>query len=457
MATNAGRVRKGETILPGWADEVPSEWGWYQLDDICLEIVDCPHSTPELVDQSSYLMARTSDILGGVFRSGEARCVSERTYRERTQRAEPRHGDLLYSREGTYFGVAAEIPPGTKVCLGQRMVLLRPDPRRVHPTYLRFWLNSPRIQAYIHGHRDGSVAERLNLPTIRRLPVATPSLPDQRAIAYILGTLDDKIELNRRMNETLEAMARALFKSWFVDFDPVRAKAAGRDPGLPKPLADLFPASFEDSELGEIPRGWSAGSILGQARLLSGGTPKTDRPDYWQGGIPWASAKDVSQAGQTFIVETERTITAKGLDESATQVVPSLSTVVVARGATTGRMALLGREMAMNQTCYALTSSVERPFALYLRLRHAIDALVHAAHGSVFDTITTSTFASSVVLQAPAPVLDSFERLVSPFYLRILACVAECVRLTEVRDALLPKLISGELRVENREKLAAAL
>jgi type I restriction enzyme, S subunit len=97
----------------------------------------------------------------------------------------------------------------------------------------------------------------LNLPTIRRLPVCTPPLGEQRAIAHILGTLDDKIELNRRMNETLEAIARALFKSWFVDFEPVGAKAEGRDPGLPKPLADLFPDSFEESELGEIPSGWS--------------------------------------------------------------------------------------------------------------------------------------------------------------------------------------------------------
>ena len=113
---------------------------------------------------------------------------------------------------------------------------------------------------------QGSVTQKINLGTLRELPVPTPALEEQRAIAHILGTLDDKIELNRRMNETLEAMARALFKSWFVDFDPVRAKAEGRDPGLPKPLADLFPDSFEDSELGEIPKGWEVGSLLATLR-----------------------------------------------------------------------------------------------------------------------------------------------------------------------------------------------
>jgi type I restriction enzyme S subunit len=156
--------------------------------------------------------------------------------------------------------------------------------------------------------------------------------------------------------------------------------------------ATLFPDCFEGSELGEIPAGWGIGSILTQANLLSGGTPKTEKPEYWNGNILWASAKDVSQTRQTFLVKTERTITSKELGESATQLIPALGTVIVARGATTGRVALLGQEMAMNQTCYALVSSIGTPLALHCQLRQAIDALVHAAHGSVFDTITKSTF-----------------------------------------------------------------
>ena len=165
----------------------------------------------------------------GVFRTDQAGHVSEETYRERTKRTEPTYGDLFYSREGTYFGIAAEAPRNYRVCLGQRMVLIRPNSQSVDFHYLRYWLNSPVMEAHIHGFRDGSVAERLNLPTIRILPVLLPSLPKQRAIAHILGTLDDKIELNRRMNETLEEMARTLFKSWFIDFDPVHAKAALRN------------------------------------------------------------------------------------------------------------------------------------------------------------------------------------------------------------------------------------
>jgi type I restriction enzyme S subunit len=152
------------------------------------------------------------------------------------------------------------------------------------------------------------------------------------------------------MTETLEAMARALFKSWFVDFEPVRAKTEGRDTGLPKHLADLFPDEFVDSDLGEIPKGWETGPILDHAQLLSGGTPKTDRPEYWDGSINWASAKDVSQSTGSFLVKTERTITERGLDESATQVIPAFCSVVVARGATTDRMVLFGHDMARSSS-----------------------------------------------------------------------------------------------------------
>src|SRR6266508_3640393 len=156
------------------------------------------------------------------------------------------------------------------------------------------------------GYNSCSAQPSLNRNYIHPVLVDVPPPSEQRAIARILGALDDKIELNRRMNETLQAMARALFKSWFVDFDPVHANAEGRITGLPKQMADLFPGRFKDSEMGEIPEQWTVGTILEQAELLSGGTPKTDREDYWDGGVPWASAGDVSQCDQTFLVSTER-------------------------------------------------------------------------------------------------------------------------------------------------------
>ena len=275
-----------------------------------------------------------------------------------------------------------------------------------------------------------------------------PPLAEQKAIAAVLGALDDKIELNRRMNATLEAMARALFQSWFVDFDPVRAKLDGRKPiGLDETTAALFPAKFQDSTLGHIPKGWDTGSILRQADLLSGGTPKTDVPAYWNGDVPWASAKDVSQCGEAFLVSTERTITKQGVEESSTKIIPPTATVIVARGATTGRLTMFGHAMAMNQTCYGLRSKVGAPFALYCNTRHFIERLVQGGHGSIFDTITTSTFEATDALLAPKEILLAFDEQVTPLFQRIHANLHQSRTLATLRDTLLPKLLSGELSV----------
>jgi type I restriction enzyme S subunit len=296
---------------------------------------------------------------------------------------------------------------------------------------------------------SGSAQPSLNRNFIYPIPIRVPVPTEQKAIAAVLGALDDKIELNSRMNATLEAMALALFQSWFVDFDPVRAKLDGRPPAaLDTATAALFPATFQDSPLGHIPAGWETGSILRQADLLSGGTPKTDVPAYWSGDVPWASAKDVSQCGEAFLVSTERSITKQGVDESSTKVIPANATVVVARGATTGRLTMLGLAMAINQTCYALRSKVAAPFALYCNIRHFIERLVQGGHGSIFDTITTNTFEATDVLLPPKEVQLSFEKQVSPLFSQVHANLLQSRALATTRDTLLPKLLSGEVRLD---------
>ena len=164
MAGNSGALH-----IPSTANELPADWRWERLDKLCEGVFDCPHSTPVLTQEGPYI-ARSQDVRSGVLRLDEAGRVSEDTYQDRIGRAEPRYGDLLYSREGTYFGIAAEVPPDVRVCLGQRMVLLRPNATEIDFRFLRYWLNSPVMALHIHGHRDGTVAERLNLPTIRGLP-----------------------------------------------------------------------------------------------------------------------------------------------------------------------------------------------------------------------------------------------------------------------------------------------
>jgi len=435
------------------------EWVPIVLGEVCTKIGSgaTPRGGADVyLEAGPYALIRSQNVHNdGFHRDGLAYIGGD--HAAELAHVEVLEGDVLLNITGDSVARACQVPRDVLPArVNQHVAIIRPDPRRLHPRFLRYFLVSPKMQAKLLSWAgSGGTRNALTKGMLESLEVPAPKdVNEQRAIAHILGTLDDKIELNRRMSETLEAMARALFKSWFVDFDPVRAKAEGRDPGLPEPLADLFPARLVDSELGEIPEGWGIGSILDQARLLSGGTPKTDVPAYWDGAIPWASAKDVSQCSEAFLVGTERTITTRGLEESATQIIPALSTVVVARGATTGRMALLGRDMAMNQTCYALTTTTETPFALNCRLRHEMDALVHAAHGSVFDTITTKTFSTANVVLVPPPLLRAFEGQTAPILQRVLRSTVESRALAALRDALLPRLISGQLRVTDAERIA---
>jgi type I restriction enzyme, S subunit len=205
------------------------------------------------------------DVFYNIFVPEQLTELVQSTEQER-ERCSIRRGDVFLTRTsetmdelGMSCVALCDIPDATFNGFTKR---LRPkDNRKVAPEYAGYYFRSPDFRQAVTAMSSMSTRASLNNEMLTRLSITLPSLEEQTAIGHILGTLDDKIELNRRMNETLEAMARALFKSWFVDFDPVRAKAEGRDPGLPQPLADLFPDSFEDSELGEIPRGWVAGKL----------------------------------------------------------------------------------------------------------------------------------------------------------------------------------------------------
>jgi type I restriction enzyme S subunit len=332
---------------------------------------------------------------------------------------------------------------------------------------LRFWAASPDVDtAFLYWlTRDpavwpkrGSAQPFISQGDARALEVAYPPLAEQRAIAHILGTLDDKIELNRRMSETLEQMARALFKSWFVDFEPVRAKMEGRWrrgeslPGLPAHLYDLFPDCLVESELGEIPEGWEMQPLSEVLTITGGGTPKTSVEEYWGGDIPWFSVVDTPSASDVFVVATEKSITKKGLASSSARLIPKGTTIISARG-TVGNLAIAGREMTFNQSCYGLRGTgYAGDYFVYLTAQRMVDQLKSMAHGSVFSTITRQTFEA---IQRPVPqpaVLTAFEGLVAPWFEAILANVEQSRTLAALRDTLLPKLISGELRVKDAER-----
>ena len=255
--------------------------------------------------------------LATIQRNGGFRTDSLQTYGgESPDKLLVHPGELYLSlkdvtQSADFLGAVARVPmdhlPGR---LTQDTVKLQPKGTDVPLDYLYWLLRTPQYRSYCRARATGTTNLGLARDDFLAFPAPEPT-PVQLKLAHILGTLDDKIELNRRMNETLEAMARALFKSWFVDFDPVRAKhalrkvegAEGRPstssgqafPGLPKPLADLFPDSFEDSELGEIPKGWTVKPVADLADIAGGTTPSTKKSEYWGGGThAWATPKDLS-------------------------------------------------------------------------------------------------------------------------------------------------------------------
>lgn len=365
-------------------------------------------------------------------------------FHRRIQKSRLAPGDVVIVRTGKP-GACSVVPDWLADANCSDLVIVRCG-TQLNNRFLAYYINTVAT-GHVAAHLVGAVQQHFNVGSARTMRINLPPLAEQKAITAVLGALDDKIELNRRMNATLEAMARALFQSWFVDFDPVRAKLDGREPrNLAPATAALFPDSFEDSQLGHIPKGWDTGSILRQTDLLSGGTPKTDVPAYWNGDIPWASAKDVSQCGEALLVSTERMITKLGVEESSTKIIPEFATVIVARGATTGRLTMFGHAMAMNQTCYGLRSKFDAPFLLYCHARHFIERLVQGGHGSIFDTITTSTFEATDVLLAPKEVLLAFDKQVMPLFHQIRANLHQSRTLAILRDTLLPMLLSGKVK-----------
>ena len=221
----------------------------------------------------------------------------------------------------------------------------------------RFWVNNhahivagneradTRFLAYALRHADidayltGAVMPKLTQGNLNRIEISHPLLPEQRAIAGVLGALDDKIEQNRRTARALEGLARTIFRAWFVDFEPVKAKAAGAASfsSMPQPVFDALPTRFVDSDIGPVPEGWEVKALSSVCTLVGGGTPKRSESAYWGGDVPWYSVKDAPSDGEIWVINTSEQITDHGLANSAARIVPKGSTIISARG-TVGKL-----------------------------------------------------------------------------------------------------------------------
>lgn len=334
-------------------------------------------------------------------------------------------GDLIYAWSATF---GPYIWKGPRSIYHYHIWKIECNDQLLDKQYLYYKLKV--ISDSLQDRGNGTLFVHITKAFIESFEISIPPVETQRRVANILSTLDEKIELNRQTNATLEGIAQSVFKEWFVDFN--------------------FPSATGEnveSELGSIPKGWRVGSILDIANLLSGGTPSTQIEEYWNGQIKWVSAKDVSNAQGTFVLDTERKVSQMGIDNSSTKLLPALTTIVTARG-TVGSYCILAEPMTMNQTNYGLKAKTENTdYFVFFSLSNLVAHLRQVSYGTIFDTVTTKTFEQSRIFIPPAQVIQEFDSRIKPIMQNILNNLQQSATLAALRDALLPKLMSGEIEV----------
>jgi type I restriction enzyme, S subunit len=410
----------------------------------------------EELTNSGLPFARASNINNGFRFIGADRFPEENLGRVGNKVSQP--GDVVFTSKGTVGRFGFVRPETPRFVYSPQLCFWRSlDTEVIDPRFLYYWMSGREFYLQFTGVAGQTdMADYVSLTDQRGMHITLPSIGEQRGIAKSLGSLDDKIEINRRMNETLEGIARAIFKSWFVDLDPVHVNVQGGDPRLPADIANLFPDRLVQSELGEIPEGWRTAKLPDIVDIAGGGTPKTSVAEFWNGEIPWFSVADSPTDSDIWVLATERSITSEGLDNCAARLLLPGATIITARG-TVGQLALVGIPMAINQSCYGLIPRLGvRGFFCYFLARTLIAELKQRSHGSVFETITRATLDAIEIVRPPAAIVDCFEALVGPILDRMRASLLEAVTLRRLRDVLLPKLLSGDMRANAAREAAGA-
>ena len=305
--------------------------------------------------------------------------------------------------------------------------------------------------------RSGTFPQ-ITFDSIAHFPVPVPSDSEQDKLVEFFDTLDDRITLLRETNATLEAIAQALFKSWFVDFDPVRAKMEGRTPeGMDEATAALFPDGFETSELGEVPRGWRVMPVGDAIEAVGGATPDTKNEAFWEPPVHcWTSPKDLSGIAAPVLLDTERKVSDQGLAKIGSGLLPS-GTLLMSSRAPIGYLALAQVPLAINQGYIAmLPGGLLPPLYMYFWCRHNMDNIKGRANGSTFMEISKKAFRPIPVLVPTNDLVTAFTATTEALFARLTANEHQAQTLSTLRDTLLPRLISGQLRLPEAQAATEA-
>jgi len=436
---------------------LPHGWRTTTLNELARDgygFVDGPFGSN--LPASDYTLTGVPIIRGSNLSLGEARFrddefvfVSHESAK-RLERSLCGPEDIIFTKKGT-LGQVGFIPKGHRFdcfLVSSNQMKLSVDPRKADPLYVYYYVSSPASRTKIVRDSEATGVPKINLAYLRRFPIDLPPLSEQRTISRLVGALDDKIDLNRRTNETLEGIARAVFKSWFVDFDPVRAKAEGRRPaGMDAETAGAFCSSFHDSPVGRVPRGWRVTTVGNEFSLTMGQSPPGNTYNSVGAGLPFYQGR----ADFQFRFPEPRVYCS-----SPTRAANPGDTLISVR-------ALVGSlNMAVEKCCIgrgvaaARHNSGSRSYTYYFMRSMEPEFSEFEAEGTVFGSINKADFHNMGCVSAPQSVVDSFERLVFPLDQEIEVNENQLITLAALRDALVPKLLSGELRIRDAEKMVEA-
>ncbi len=416
----------------------PTDWRIRTVEDVCVRVTS--GGTPSRSRHDFYLdgvwpWVKTQELQDTWIDQTDER-ITEEAVANSSAKVLPANTILLamYGATVGQLGILRRPMTCNQACCAMVVAPARADFR-----FVFYQLRHSRSQ--LKSLATGAAQQNLSGALIRSLRLPFPPLPEQRAIASVLGALDDKIDLNRRMCQTLEEMARALFKSWFVDFDPVRAKMEGRDPGLPKEIADLFPSRLVDSDLGPIPEGWSAKPLDEVADFLNGLALQKDPPGDGAATLPVLKISQLKR-GDTL-----------GADRCSSEVPAPYQVVdgdLIFSWSGSLEVALwTGGAAALNQHLFKVTSDRFPSWCLYQWVCQHLPEFRQIAAGkaTTMGHIQRCHLSAARVAVPSEKVRQAADSTLGPMTDRILAARTESRTLAALRDTLLPKLISGELRV----------
>ncbi len=437
-------------------EELPNNWKVKRLGSFCSKIGTgaTPRGGSEVYLNSRYshALVRSQHVFDRHFDSTGLAFISE-IHAKELRNAEVEPGDVLLNitGDGVTFGRACIVPDRVlPACVNQHVSIIRPDRSECDPGYLLSVLTHPATKGYIESFNSGGSRRAITKGHIESFEIPLPPLAEQKAIAAVLGALDDKIELNRRMNATLEAMARALFQSWFVDFDPVRAKLDGRQPvGLDEATAALFPNSFQDSELGHIPKGWQVGKV---AEASDFGRSSTNPGDFPEETFDHYSLPAFDE-GRTPKPEPGAAIMSNKL------VVTPNSVLLSKLNPHIPRVWLADLHATRRSVCSTefIVASTRRGYSREFLFSLFTSAPFAATYGTLVTGTTGShqrirpqSVQEMKIVVPPSPLVDAFTTTTKPILAQINRNIEQSRTLAILRDTLLPKLLSGELSaVEN--------